>query len=126
MNFGGLDDPKINVADLQRVLFQGYEGNSVLCDAIQRRQSIEESLKELGQVNRGIIRKAIPHRINRGHNERLEQLGELVSEPHHLRTSGILMPDNFISTGAIAAVMYFGMFHFLNMSPGLHCCISGC
>ncbi|MBU0894437.1 MAG: hypothetical protein KKF48_05180 [Nanoarchaeota archaeon] len=104
---------QVDVAELQRNLFQRYESNPVLYDAMQESQSIEESVAELGQVNRG-IRKILPWRRNKGHNERLKQLGELVSEPYHLHTSGIFMPDNLITTGAEVTAMAFGVSYLMS------------
>ena len=103
---------QIKVAELQRNLFQRYGKNPVLYAAIQGRQSVEESLLELGQINKG-IRKILPWGRNKGHNERLKQLGELVSEPYHLQTSGILVPDNLITTGVELIAMAFGVSYFL-------------
>jgi hypothetical protein len=87
---------QIDVENLQRALFRKYEKNPVLYDDITGKQTIEKSLDELAQVNKG-IRKLLPHRQNKAHNERLEQLGELVTEPRGLHTYGILMPENFIT-----------------------------
>ncbi len=103
----------IDVAELQRNLFERYESNPVLYDAMQGRQSVEESVEELGQVNKG-IRKILPWGINKGHNERLKQLGELVSEPYHLRTFGIFTPDNLITTGAETTALTFGITYLMS------------
>ena len=103
----GLNSPsEIDVAELQKTILGRYEENQVLYDAIRRRQTIEESLEELGRVNKG-IRKILPRRKNKGHNERLEQLGELVSEPLHLLTSGIFAPDNLITAGVEVGSLAF-------------------
>ncbi len=112
---------QIDLAELQRNLFQKYESNPVLYDAMQGNQSIEESVAELGQVNKG-IRKILPWGKNKGHNERLKQLGELVSEPYHLHTSGIFAPDNLITTGAEVTAMVFGVSYLMTrylLSPNL-------
>jgi len=98
---------QINVAELQKNLLQRYEQNLVFYDAMQGKQSVEETLEELGQVNKG-IRKILPWKKNKGHNERLDQLSELVSKPYHLNTSGIFMPDNLITIGAEVTALAFG------------------
>lgn len=92
---------------------QEYEENPVLYDAIQRKQSVEESLQELAQVNNG-IRKILPWRKNKGHNERIKQLGELVSEPDHLHTNGIFVPDNLITTGTEVIATVFGVSYLVS------------
>jgi hypothetical protein len=103
---------QIDLSELQRKIFQIYDKNPVLYDAIQKKQTIEESLEELGKVNKG-IRKILPWRKDKIHNERLEQLGELISEPYHLHTSGIFAPDNLITAGAEITAMAFGSSYFL-------------
>src|SRR3989344_4664972 len=104
----GLNSPsEIDVAELQKTILGRYEENQVLYDAIRRRQTIEESLEELGRVNKG-IRKILPRRKNKNHNERLEQLGELISEPVHLQASGIFTPDNLITTCIEIMPLAFG------------------
>jgi hypothetical protein len=110
------DSPNhIDVPTLQRNLFQRYEGNPVLYDAMHNKQTIEESLEELGRVNKG-MRKILPWRKNKGHNQRLEQLGELVSKPYHLHTDGITSPDNLITAGAEFTAIAFGISYVLSKS----------
>ncbi len=104
---------QIDVAELQGILFQRYERNPVLYDSIKGRLSVEESLDELAEINKG-VRKIIPWRKNKAHNERFEQLGELVSAPHHLKTRGIFMPDNFFTAGVEVAVVAFGITYLLS------------
>jgi hypothetical protein len=104
---------QIDVAELQRNLFLRYKGNPVLNDAIQGRQSVEDSLEELGQVNAG-IRQILPWRKNKEHNERLKQLGELVTEPSHLRTYGIFVLDNLITTQVELTAMAFGLSYLMS------------
>lgn len=100
------DSQQNSFIELQRALFETYEKNPVFHDAMQGKLSIEESVKELGQVNKG-IKKFLPWKKNKEHNKRLEQLGELVSGPYHLKTIGIFMPDNLITAGLEFAVFGF-------------------
>jgi len=93
------DIPEIDISEVERKLIREYEGNPVLDDAIHGRQSIRESLDELAQVNTG-IRKFLPRRKNKAHNERLEQLGQLVTKPDHLSAVGVWYTDNVV-TGAV-------------------------
>ena len=113
-----MDKSNTDTSKLQRSLFQTYEGNPVFYDAMQGKQSIEGSFRKLGQIKKG-IRKIIPWKRNKGHNERLEQLEELIYVPSHLHTSGIFMPDNFITAGLeIGALMFGGFYLFLkNLIP---------
>jgi len=91
-----------------------YEENPVFRDAIKGRQSIEESLKELAQINQG-IRKILPRRKNRAHNERLEQLGQLISIPDSFSADGILIPDNVITGSVEATAALFTVYSFCEL-----------
>jgi len=104
-------DYPLNVADQHKILFQGYERNPIFNDAITERQSIEKSLEELAKDNKG-IGKILPWRKDEEHNKRLEQLGELVTEPYHLHKGGIWMPDNLITISAETTAMAFGISYF--------------
>jgi len=112
----------IDVPKIQKKMFHLYENNPVLYDAIKGKQSIEDSLEELGSVNKG-IRKILPWRKDKAHNERIKQIRELISEPAQLKTSGILIPDNFITTVSEVAAVMFGAFYlmekFLPLDPSL-------
>ena len=105
---------EMDVLKLQRTLFRKYEKNPVLYDAIQGKQTIGESIEELSQINKG-IRKILPWGVNEGHNKRLKQLGELVSEPHYLHTRGIFMPDNLIMGGAETTAVIFGFWYLTSV-----------
>ena len=110
----GLDSSsKTDVLKLQRELFKKYEENPVLYDAIKGKQTIGESLEELSQINKG-IRKILPWRKDKSHNKRLKQLGELVSEPYHLRADGIFNPDNLITVGAETMAVVIGLGYLLS------------
>ncbi len=105
------------ILQIQEDLMREYEENPVLDDAIKDKISVEDSLLELGVVNKG-IRKVLPRRKNKAHNERLEYLGELIEEPTQLRANGIFWPDNFVTTAAyttiaISAICYFGAEPFI-------------
>jgi hypothetical protein len=99
----------IDVPSLQKELFECYEKNPVLYDAMQDKQSVNESLEELTQINKG-IKKILPWRKDKVHNERLKQMGKLIYSPSHLYTTGIFTPDNLITTGVYTTAMAFGMF----------------
>jgi hypothetical protein len=102
----------IDVLKLQEGLFKIYEKNPVLYDAMQDKQSVSESLEELAQINKG-IKKILPWRKDKIHNERLNQIGELIHAPYHLQTTGIFMPDNLITTGVETTAIAFGMCYVL-------------
>lgn len=89
--------PQIDIAKVQKNLMKKYENNPVFYDAIQGTKTVEESLNELARVNKG-IRKILPRRKDTAHNDRISQLGELITEPNYLRSNGIWMPDNIVST----------------------------
>ncbi len=99
-----------NLLELRKNLFKEYEGNPVLDDAIEGRQSIEQSVRELGKKNRG-IRKILPWRKDEAHNERLKYLDELVPGTKHLQTSGIFNPDNLITGVAEGIPSAFLLMH---------------
>tara|TARA_Y100000310_G_scaffold289971_1_gene316791 strand:+ start:33 stop:629 length:597 start_codon:yes stop_codon:yes gene_type:complete len=99
---------QIDVIELQRNLFQRYEENPVFYDAMQDRISIGDSLSELAQINKS-GKRFFPRRKNKSHNERIEQIGELISNPHYLKTHGILIPDNFVGGIALVAACAYGV-----------------
>ena len=99
--------PEIDVREVQRGIIKKFEKNLVLCEAMTGRQSIEDSLSELAKVRRP-VRRLFPIAKNKAHNERLEQIGELIGYPRQLRTNGILAPDNFFSGVAMTTAMAFG------------------
>ena len=100
----------IDVEKMQKDMFYLYESNPILYDAMQGQQSIEDSLEELGHVNKG-IKKILPWRKDKVNNERLEQIGELISKPSYLKTRGIFVPDNVITAGVEIAAFSFGVFY---------------
>ncbi|MCA9477736.1 MAG: hypothetical protein KC535_01155 [Nanoarchaeota archaeon] len=107
---------EVDVEGMQKNLFQSYEQNQVFSDAILKKQSIEDSLLELERVNKG-VRKILPWEKNNAHNQRLSQLGELIAPPYHLKTQGVLAPDNFITStlemGAAGFALSYMVFRFL-------------
>ena len=66
---------------------------------------------ELSKINKG-IRNLLPRMKNKVHNERLKQIGRLISEPAYLEASGILTPDNIITTGIESSIIISGLFGF--------------
>ncbi|MBI2547949.1 hypothetical protein HYW21_01225 [Candidatus Woesearchaeota archaeon] len=111
---------QIDPREVQKGLMRGYETNPVFRDAIEGRKSIETSLDELAQPNTG-IKKFLPRRRNRTYNARIEQLGELITEPSHLRSYGIWMPDNAVTTTLGTMVLALGIGYMLtpNTLPGI-------
>ena len=103
--------PQVDIIKTQQSLMEEYEKNPVFYDAIQKRLTIEESLMELSKINKG-IRKFLPRMKNKTHNERLKQIGRLISEPAYLEASGILTPDNIITTGIESSIIISGLFGF--------------
>lgn len=94
--------PVIDIPEYQKRIMREYESNPVLNDAIQKKISIEDSLSELAQVNRPILR-LLPRTRNKAHNQRLDQIGELIGYSHHLRRNGLFILDNFIGGVAMVA-----------------------
>lgn len=109
----------IDIYEATQKLFKQYEGNPVFDDAIKGKQSLEESLDELTQINKG-IRKILPWRKDRVHNERLSQLGELISEPEHLRAKGIFIPNNVVSLGVFGETLVVGACYAMEKINGLN------
>ena len=103
--------PQVDIIKTQQSLMEEYEKNPVFYDTIQKRLTIEESLMELSRINKG-IRKFLPRMKNKTHNERLKQIGRLISEPAYLEASGILTPDNIITTGIESSIIISGLFGF--------------
>jgi hypothetical protein len=111
--------PEFNVPAYQKQIMQNYEKNPVFMDSVNGKISIEDTLNELSVVNKG-IRKYLPRRKNKSHNERIEQVGELVEKPTHLRKNGIFVPDNFVTTfteaNAIFLPIVYGVFKEIDPS----------
>lgn len=99
----------VDILKTPQSLMEEYEKNPVFRDAIQKRLTIEESLMELSKVNNG-IRKFLPRMKNKIHNERLKQIGQLITGPAYLEASGILTPDNIITTSIESLIILSGLF----------------
>ena len=110
--------PTIDIFETQRSLLRNYEDNPIFYDAIHGKQSLSESLEELAEVNKG-VRKFLPRRRNKAHNERIGQLGELISRPNQLKAYGILALDNIVSMAVVLSTITFGAAYLLNsfLSP---------
>jgi hypothetical protein len=100
------------VQEIQRNIIDDYAANPVLEDALSGNLSIEDTLDELAQVNKG-IRKILPWMKNKEHNSRLEQLGELITKPNQLYTGGIFYPDNIMFGVIVTPLFVFGLNYFL-------------
>ena len=108
---------QINVPETQRKIFEEYESNPVLHDALLGRQTVADSLEELAQVNKG-ARRFLPHRRNNAHNNRVARMGELVPDVGTLMTRGILYPDNAIFATLGAAAIALGTAFVLSKLSG--------
>lgn len=111
--FEKLEYSGFDVSAVQKNLLRKFEKNPVLIDALERRKSIEESVYELSEINKG-IKKFLPHKVNKPHNQRIEQIGELISEPSHLETNGIFALDNLVTGVLGIAVASFGASYFIS------------
>ncbi|HRZ85623.1 MAG TPA: hypothetical protein P5277_02475 [Candidatus Paceibacterota bacterium] len=99
-------------------IFDQYKQNELLNNALNNVQTIEESVKELGEF---VKPKSIllpwgflPTGKNKIHNKRIKQLGELVTEPSHLYARGIFCPDNLLTISTYAAIGSIGLFKLLS------------
>lgn len=116
-----IDYTQIDVSKAQRAVMEGCKGNPILSDAIQGRQTVEESLLELAEVNKG-IRRFLPRKKDDSHNERLEYLGELLPKLGHLIANGAWFPDNLV-TGAVesAALVFLAAYISVKfLMPGMY------
>ncbi len=91
-----IDIFNIDVEVIQRNMINEYRPNAVLDDAILGNWTIEQSLMDLSQVNKG-WRKILPWKKDEEHNQRLESFKGLISYPQQLRTDGVFYPDNLIT-----------------------------
>lgn len=117
---GVINDPLKNslssfekdVADGQKVsqikLIEKYRENLILNSALNRVQSIEDTVLELDNDMKG-IKRYLPRRKNQAYNERVEQLGELITGANYLRRRGIFVPDNLIAAGALSAAVAYAV-----------------
>nr|MBA4405549.1 hypothetical protein [Nanoarchaeum sp.] len=92
-------------SEVQKRIISAYENNTVLDDAINGRQSIDDSLSELAEINKG-WKVMLPRRKNKSHNKKIEQLGELITEPRGLISRGLFYPDNAVSLTCYAAIAF--------------------
>lgn len=111
--------------EIQKDIFLKYKYNSVLDDAINGEKTIEESLLEAGRVNLG-IKKLLPRQRDKKHNIQIIEIGQLITEPSHLYSSGVLWPDNFLGGTISALCVYtaldlafldFAVIPFMNKFP---------
>ena len=98
---------QIDVTKFHKTLFEKYNTNPIMHDAIHGRQTIGKSIEELGNINKG-IKKFLPWKKDKIHNQKLKELGELVSTPFQLYTYGIFNPDNFITAATEVTGLCFG------------------
>ena len=97
---------------VQQKLFKKYMRNPILDDALQGRQTISESLEEIAKKDR-FSKFFIPRRKNKAYNERINQIDELINAPQHLRTRGILFPDNFVNSTIVYAPFLGGSMYLI-------------
>jgi len=100
------------IISTQQSLLQKYEENPIFLEAIQKRKTIEENLAELSQVNRHIF-QLLPRRKNKLHNERVEQMGELISSTYQLKTRGIFAFDNAVNGVIVGGLIGYLGIHVL-------------
>ncbi|MEI6731325.1 MAG: hypothetical protein WCK90_01460 [archaeon] len=85
-------------ASQAKVLSAYTHQNGILMSAMVGKRTVSESLEELAQPFRG-FRKYLPHAVDKRHNDRIKQMGELVNEPRNLLTRGVFQPDNHTAIG---------------------------
>ena len=108
-----LDIPeiKIDIPSAQRSIFSDYKDNEFLRSALRRTKSLEESADELTKPYMG-IRKYLPRLKDGEHNDKVEQLTELVPHAICFKTRGILYPDNPLVVGAGLGSLAFAGIYF--------------
>jgi hypothetical protein len=109
-----LELPEDHVSFMLKKTFNLFRDNQVLIDAQRGNQTIEDSLFELAEVNKG-WKKLLPRKKNNEQNLRLDYIGELIEKPNHLETNGVFYPDNLITTSAYAAPSIFGAVYGLGL-----------
>ncbi len=91
-----------------------YQTNPIFDRSRHNAQSIPAALEEINQVNDG-IKKILPWKKNRVHNEKLSGLKELIQIPDmRLKTKGLLMPDN----PTTLTPLVFGVGALINLGAG--------
>ena len=96
---------KEDIFEAEKYVLTCYEENSIMRDAIDKRQTVEESLEELAFVNKG-LKRLLPRNKNISHNKRLDDLNELVTVPSGFHCNGIFEPDNLITTSGYITLMF--------------------
>jgi hypothetical protein len=105
-------------------LLEWAEKNPVFHDAICGVQTVEDSVSEIGEYVRGKRRFLpwgfLPIGKNKSHNNRINQIGELVPKPSNLYCSGIFVPNNLATVSAYGALGAVGLYSLLsNESQGI-------
>ncbi len=106
------DIPKFNVEEHQKKIIKNYETNPILIESVKGLQSIEETFLELKEQKFKGIKKYLPKRKDKIHNQRVNNLDNLVGYTH-LDTRGILFPDNFITAAIYGSAFLYGVFSLL-------------
>ena len=75
-----------------------YSKNPFVKRAILGQGTIEESLEEIDNDEEGLIRKFLPRRKDKNHNQRVKQLEDIFGWLPQYRHRGISFPDNFVTT----------------------------
>jgi len=107
--------PTIDIESVQKGIFCEYKGNSILQNALSGCKSIEQTVDELSQINKG-IKRFLPHRKNKEHNQKCDELSDLMPERYHLRTNGLLALDNFVNNTVLWSAVSFALCRGMELS----------
>ena len=109
----------IKLDDIKDLILE-IRGQRVLLDVdVARIYGVEtKRINEAVKNNKGKY-MFLPWKKDSAHNSRLNSLGELISEPYHLRTSGRLAPDNAVTVGGYIVAGVFGISYLVAETIGL-------
>jgi hypothetical protein len=100
--------PVIDTQEVQRNLFQEYSNNTVLKDAINGRMTLENSLLELFEAVKP-VKRLFPQRKDKTHNERWDNMRELIHCPYGLRKDGLFLSGSFVGGVAFSTAIIYGL-----------------
>lgn len=109
----GVDLPVIDVLASQRKAIESYAGNPYIERALQRDSTLEQSVTDMHQINKG-IRRYLPRRKNAANNENVENLDEILGvNSIDLVSNGVLYPDNPVFWTSAIGSGYAGVGFFI-------------
>jgi hypothetical protein len=102
--------PLIETKDYQKEIFQDYMTNPVIQRALSGEKSVENSLRELGEVNQG-IKRFLPKAKDETHNKKVAEMSHLIEGVEPLYTKRYFNLDNALTSAVGFGALSFGVLY---------------